>query len=405
MDYFLFFLALFSGGFMAWGVGANDVANAMGTSVGSKVITIKQAILIAAVFEGLGAIFGSGGVTDTIRYDLLDIEFYQNDMMVLAYGMIASLLASATWLMLATNKGWPVSTTHSIIGAVVGFGMVSQGPSNIQWIQIISIAASWLVTPIISGITGFIIFKLVQKLVLRHAEPAYCALAFFAACIGGLAFLAGQFVLDQVDIQRGSEGLSIIFAAIFVSGAYYWRQKSLSKGLSYRQKCQEAERIFGMLALITACIMAFAHGANDVANAIGPLASVIEILKFGSLQVGSPLPPWVLGFGAAGVVFGLAIFGYKIMASVGSKITVLSPSRSFSAQSATGMVVLGASWFGFPVSTTHTLVGAVLGVGLARGLAAVDLHVVRGIFMSWVITIPAGALFSIFYFAVFGVMF
>ena len=395
----LFWLAIFSGLFMAWAVGANDVANAMGTSVGSKVITIKQAILIAAIFEGLGALLASSGVTSTIRQDIVDVAYFQDNPIILAKGMIAALLASATWLMLATQKGWPVSTTHSIVGAVLGFGLVSQGVQYIQWEKISAIAISWLTTPIISAVIGSVIFKIVQKSVLMKPDPYKRAKMFFVFAMTSIVWGIARVGLTAYQLDVWLIPVTTVCIAIAIVSIFYLSSTTESVLLtSYRQRCQGAEKVFGVLALASACAMAFAHGANDVANAIGPLASVIEILEYGILKTNSSFPFWITGLGAMGVVLGLAMFGYKIIASVGTKITTLSPSRSFCAQLATAAVVLSASWLGYPVSTTHVLVGAVLGVGLARGFAAVNLSVVRGIFMSWAVTIPAGVFFSIGYF-------
>lgn len=396
----LFWLAIISGGFMAWAVGANDVANAMGTSVGSKVITIKQAILIAAIFEGLGAVLSSGHVTGTIRNDIVDIYYYQGKSLILAKGMVASLFASATWLIVATFRGWPVSTTHSIIGALVGFGLITQGPEHIHWYKIAAIAGSWLVTPIISAGLSWFCFKMIQWLVLSHYNPLVRSSAFFSVVVGLLAAFFGlmgsQYLLGQPEYPLSvSLGLT---AGLVAFGLSHAKTDLL---LCYREQIKKSERLFGVLALCSACAMAYAHGANDVANAIGPMASVVDIIQYGAIREGG-LPTWLVFLGACGVVLGLAMFGYRIIASVGSKITVLSPSRSFSAQLATSTVVLTASHLGFPVSTTQTLVGAVLGVGLARGLAAVNLSVVQEIFMSWGVTIPAGGVFSVVYFTLLG---
>lgn len=397
MDYLLFVLALFSGGFMAWGVGANDVANAMGTSVGSKIITVKQAIMIAAVFEALGAFFGSGTVTGTIRNNIIQPSLYSEIPFVLAKGMMAALLASATWLMLATQKGWPVSTTHSIVGAVIGFGVISQGGQHIQWSNISMIALSWVVTPLMSGFIGWLVFRVIQRFVLIHPTPNIQA-----AYVSGVFLGAMILVVIYETLVYWGVGTSYIFllAPLVMLLCIMAFKSVMPDADSYRERCRQVEKMFGVLALFTACAMAFAHGANDVANAIGPLASVVDILQDGQINSANTVPVWVLIYGAMGVVLGLAMFGYKIILSVGSKITVLSPSRSFSAQLATAITILMASRMGFPVSTTHTLVGAVLGVGLARGLAAVNLSVVRGIFMSWGITIPAGALFAMGYFSI-----
>lgn len=396
MDTVLFWLAILSGCFMAWAVGANDVANAMGTSVGSKVITIRQAVLIAAIFEGMGAFLSSGTVTGTIQHDIIDIAFYDDNMLVLAKGMVASLFASATWLILATQRGWPVSTTHSIIGAVVGFGLVTQGVSAIHWEKIGSIVLSWLLTPVVSGFIAWFCFKLIQWFVLRHhnaLERCSIFFSFFTGFVGGVVGLYLSFYM----LGRYDHLFSIGIAMCTGLSTYGLSHTRSDLMLSYREQTQKAEKMFGFLALCSACAMAYAHGSNDVANAIGPMASVVDILKYGYIKQDS-LPVWLVLTGSAGVVTGLAMYGYKIITSVGTKITTLSPSRSFSAQLSTSLVVLIASSMGMPVSTTQTLVGAVLGVGLARGLAAVNLSVVQEIFMSWGVTIPAGGLFSMIYF-------
>lgn len=396
----LFWLAILSGGFMAWAVGANDVANAMGTSVGSKVITIKQAILIAAIFEGLGAMLSSGSVTGTIQSGIVDIHYYEGQSLILARGMVAALFASASWLILATGRGWPVSTTHSIIGALVGFGLVTQGVSGIHWHKIMVIGSSWLVTPIISGGLSWFAFKLIQWLVLGHHNPLMRAGIFFSVCITMMTAAVG--IAISTYLLGYCECVSIVSFALSAGLIAYWVSHSKADQiLCYREQTAKVEKMFGFLALCSACAMAYAHGANDVANAIGPMASVVDILKYGAIRQDA-LPTWLVFLGACGVVSGLAMYGYKIIASVGTKITTLSPSRSFSAQLATSLVVLVASKMGLPVSTTQTLVGAVLGVGLARGIAAVNLSVVQEIFMSWGITIPAGSFFSILYFWILG---
>jgi PiT family inorganic phosphate transporter len=397
----LFWLAIISGGFMAWAVGANDVANAMGTSVGSKIITIKQAILIAALFEGLGAMLSSGNVTGTIRNDIIDIHVYQ-DQMVLAQGMVAALFASATWLIIATTRGWPVSTTHSIVGALVGFGLVTEGADHIQWHNIASIGIHWVVTPIISGGISWFSFKLIQRFVLTHYNPLMRVSVFFSVMMAIGAFFASllfsNFIFGHHEYLFA---LSVACTAALLSyGLNYSKSDQI---LSYREQIQRTEKVFGLLALCSACAMAYAHGANDVANAIGPMASVVDILQYGYIKQDS-LPLWLVFLGSCGVVLGLAMYGYKIISSVGSKITTLSPSRSFSAQFATSIVVLVASYLGMPVSTTQTLVGAVLGVGLARGLAAVNLSVVLEIFMSWGVTLPIGGVFAILYYWLLGLI-
>ncbi|MCL4108036.1 UNVERIFIED_CONTAM: hypothetical protein GTU68_017064 [Idotea baltica] len=317
---------------MAWGIGANDVANAMATSVGSKAITIKQAIIIAAIFEFLGAYLAGGQVTATIRKGIVDLNAFEGNPDLLIWGMLAALLAAGTWLLIASMRGWPVSTTHSIVGAVIGFAAVGVSIDAVSWDKVGTIVMSWVVSPVLAGAIAFGVFMSIQKLVLNTETPL------------------------------------------------------------------NNEKIFAVLMVFTAAAMAFAHGSNDVANAVGPMAAVISVAQSGELASKSDLPSWVLLVGAVGIVIGLATLGYKVMATVGENITELTPTRGFSAEIGAASTVVLASYTGLPISTTQTLVGAILGVGLARGIAAIDLRVVGNIFMSWVITLPAGAILSIIFF-------
>lgn len=401
-------LAIIFGFFMAWGVGANDVANAMGTSVGSKALTLIQAIIIAAIFEAAGALLAGGQVTNTIRSQIIDASLFANNPQVLIYGMLASLLAAGSWLIIATRFGWPVSTTHSIVGAVIGFGIIELGVDSIYWYQVINIVLSWIVTPIISGVIAYFLFRSVQMLIFDSETPVRNARRYVPAYI----FLAAL-VLTLVTLFSGLKHLGLnlsvdqnILLAIVLSlgiallGALYLHFIHTRNGeIEDHPNFSALEKIFGVLMLFTACAMAFAHGSNDVANAIGPLAAVYGIVKSGGFVLAeSKIPFWVMGLGAVGIVSGLAMYGYKVIATIGSEITQLTPSRGFAAQLATASTVVIASGLGLPISTTQTLVGAVLGVGFARGIGALNLSVVRNIFMSWIITLPAGAVFAILYF-------
>lgn len=402
-------LAALFGVFMAWGIGANDVANAMATSVGSRALTIKQAILVAAVFEFLGAVLAGGAVTSTIRQGIVDADLVGDEPELLIYGMLASLLAAGTWLLIASRQGWPVSTTHSIVGAIVGFAAVGIGIDAVQWGKVGSIVMSWVISPLVAGLIAYLIFSSVQWLILRHPDPLarakrfvpfYMFLAAFTitlvTLIKGLRYVGLEFTLLQ--------SYSLAFAIgvlIAVIGGIAIQRIQPDRKIDKKQHFYTVERVFGVLMIVTACSMAFAHGSNDVANAIGPLAAVIAVAQTGQVGSEAPVPVWVLVLGGTGIVVGLATFGRHVIATVGEKITQLTPSRGFAAELAAATTIVIASGTGMPISTTHTLVGAVLGVGMARGIDAIDLRVVRRIFTSWIVTLPVGAILAIVFFLVF----
>ncbi|WP_324732222.1 inorganic phosphate transporter [Pseudomonas paeninsulae] len=402
----LLLLACLFGFFMAWGVGANDVANAMGTSVGSQALTIKQAILVAMVFEFAGAYLAGGQVTETIKSGIVDATLITPDLMVL--GMMSALLAAGTWLLIASMRGWPVSTTHSIVGAVIGFAAVGVSMDAVNWAGVGPIVASWVVSPVLSGTVAFGLFVSVQKLIIDTDEPFLNAKRFVPLYM----FLTG-FMVSLVTVTKGlkhigldlsaAEGLLIalgVGALVMLLGIVLLSRIKIDieadKGFHYAS----VEKVFAVLMIFTACSMAFAHGSNDVANAVGPLAAIVGVIQSGGEAVGAKaaLPAWVLLLGAVGIVIGLATYGYKVIATIGKQITELTPSRGFAAELATATTVVGASAIGLPVSTTHTLVGAVLGVGLARGIGALNLGVIGKIFMSWLITLPVGAALAIVFF-------
>ncbi len=402
-------LAALFGVFMAWGIGANDVANAMATSVGSKALTIRQAIMVAAVFEFLGAVLAGGEVTSTIRKGIVDTDLLASSPKLLIYGMLASLLSAGTWLLIASRRGWPVSTTHTIVGAIVGFAAVGIGIDAVQWGQVGTIVMSWVVSPLTAGFIAFLIYTSVQRLILSQEDPLAQAKRYVPVYI----FLAA-FTIVLVTIVKGLKhiGLEIslansyllaiaIAATIAVVGAIAIQRIEPDRKAEKKAHFYTVERVFAVLMVVTACSMAFAHGSNDVANAIGPLAAVISIAKTGIVGAQSSIPIWVLVLGGTGIVVGLATFGKHVIATVGRKITQLTPSRGFAAELAAATTIVIASGTGIPISTTHTLVGAVLGVGLARGIDAIDLRVVGRIFVSWVVTIPAGAILAIIFFLIF----
>lgn len=402
-------LAALFGVFMAWGIGANDVANAMATSVGSRALTIRQAILVAAVFEFLGAVLAGGAVTSTIRKGIVDSSLLVDTPELLVYGMLASLLAAGTWLLIASKKGWPVSTTHSIVGAIVGFAAVGIGIDAVQWGQVGSIVMSWVISPLVAGFIAFLIFSSVQWLILGHADPLARAkryvpvYMFFAAfTITLVTLLKGlTHVGLEVSILQSYLLAAMIALVIATVGGFAIQRIQSDPKIEKKRHFYTVERVFGVLMIITACSMAFAHGSNDVANAIGPLAAVITVAQSGIVGTQSPVPLWVLLLGGIGLVVGLSTFGRHVIATVGERITQLTPSRGFAAELAAATTIVIASGTGMPISTTHTLVGAVLGVGMARGIEAIDLRVVGRIFASWIITIPAGAVLAVLFFVVF----
>ncbi|MBE0363133.1 inorganic phosphate transporter, PiT family [Pseudoalteromonas ulvae UL12] len=400
----LVIIAAIVGFIMAYGIGANDVANAMGTSVGSKALTIKQAILIAMVFEFAGAYLAGGEVTSTIRKGIIDSGMFVEIPELLVLGMISALLAAGTWLLVASVLGWPVSTTHSIIGAIIGFAVVAVGSEAVQWGKVLGIVGSWVVTPAISGFIAYLIFMSAQKLIFDTESPLKNAKRYVPIYMG----LAG-FVMSLVTIKKGlkhiginlgaTEGylLSIAIAVIVgIIGAVVIKRLKMDPEADREMQFTNVERVFAVLMVLTACCMAFAHGSNDVANAIGPLAAVVSIVQHdGEIVKKSELVWWILPLGGFGIVAGLAILGKKVIKTIGEGITHLTPSRGFAAELAAASTVVIASGTGLPISTTQTLVGAVLGVGMARGIAALNMGVVRNIVISWVVTLPIGAVLAI----------
>jgi inorganic phosphate transporter, PiT family len=400
-------LAVVFGVYMTWGIGANDVANAMGTSVGSRAITIKQAIVIAAVFEFAGAFIAGGNVTATIRKGIIDPAAVVNSPEILVYGMLAALLAAAVWLMIATTRGWPVSTTHSIVGAIIGFAVAGIGVDSVAWGKVGQIAASWVVSPLLGGIIAFMLMQSIRRLILDTEHPFESAKRWGPAYV----FLVG-FTISLVTLFKGlshlkidlSVGMSFFAAALFGLGLAFigWlmiRRVVVDPGADRDFHYASVEKVFVPMMLFTACAMAFAHGSNDVANGIGPLAAVVSIVQSGGeVAQKAALPLWILILGGTGIVVGLATMGYRVMQTIGTNITELTPSRGYCATLAAAATVVLASRTGLPVSTTHIAVGAVIGVGLARGIGAIDMRVIGGIVVSWVITLPAGGILAALFF-------
>jgi PiT family inorganic phosphate transporter len=400
-------LAVIFGLYMTWGIGANDVANAMGTSVGSGAITVMQAIIIAAIFEFTGAFIAGGNVTSTIRKGIVDPSSLVDSPEILVYGMLAALLAAAVWLMIASWRGWPVSTTHSIVGALVGFAVAGIGVDAVQWGKIGQIAASWIVSPALGGLIAYLLMMSIRKVILNTDNPFESAKRWGPVYV----FLVG-FIISLVTMFKGLKHLklelsvsqsftgAVIFGLIVAAiGWLMMRNIEVDKEADRDYHFASVEKIFVPMMIFTACAMAFAHGSNDVANGIGPLAAVASIiLSGGEVAQKADLPLWILILGGTGIVLGLATMGYKVMQTIGTRITQLTPSRGFCATLAAAATVVLASRTGLPVSTTHIAVGAVIGVGLARGVGAIDLRVIGGIVVSWVVTLPVGGILAALFF-------
>jgi PiT family inorganic phosphate transporter len=400
-------LAMVFGLYMTWGIGANDVANAMGTSVGSGAITVMQAIIIAAVFEFAGAFIAGGHVTSTIRKGIIDPAPIANNPEILVFGMLASLLAAGIWLMVASRRGWPVSTTHSIVGAIVGFAIAGIGVDAVNWGKIGQIAASWVVSPVLGGLVAFLLMLSIRRLVLNTDSPIKSARLWGPWYV----FLVG-FIISLVTLFKGLKHLDLELSVVmsFLAAVSFglilagigWlliRRVKDDPEADLVYHYASVERVFTPMMIFTACAMAFAHGSNDVANGIGPLAAVVSIVQSGGeVMQSSALPLWILVLGGVGIVVGLGTMGYRVMRTIGTEITELTPTRGYCATPAAAAVVVLASRTGLPVSTTHIAVGAVIGVGLARGIGAIDLRVIGGIIISWVVTLPVGGVLAALFF-------
>ena len=432
----LLVIALVGGLYMAWNIGANDVANAMGTSVGSGAITLRQAVIIAGIFEFAGAFIVGGGVAQTVRKGIVDMDQFRAGVTNrapaqptarsrpakdataaiearpeddgttdrvhanLAIGMLSALLGAALWLNVATFFGQPVSTTHAIVGAVVGFALVAAGPGCIVWSKMGIIALSWVISPLAGGLLAYTIYRLIQRFVLHSKDPVSRARKAVPLGFAAVVFVMALSIVYKV-MHLGMDGLwkalPLAFIAAVFAGAIAravlvkkTRDQNVPAGESY----QVVERWFSRIQPVSACYLAFAHGANDVANAIGPLAAVVHYCTGGAMGAATRVPLWLLAMGGVGIVLGVMTYGYKVIQSIGKKITEITPTRGYSAEFGTATSVLICSMLGLPISTTLVLVGAVMGVGLARGFGAIDMAVLNRIFASWAITIPVAAGFS-----------
>ncbi|MDP1835509.1 MAG: inorganic phosphate transporter [Chlamydiales bacterium] len=460
LDTFLIAAVLLAGLYMAWNIGANDVANAIGTSVGSGALTLRQACIMAAILEFCGAFFFGSHVSETVQTGIVHTDNFAQTPYLLVYGMLSALIASGVWLQIASYYGWPVSTTHSIIGAIVGFGMVSGGYEIVQWDNVAYIVSSWIISPILGALLSYTIFSFLRRKVFYHRHPMEAAkrltpyLVLFAVTMlgmlvvydqieelkwrstfwpslaislgaGGVAALISHWLIKDLKIRpshtkrvlpygpevaleldKAKKHLTTVQDTSTGELHYYVSliiEEVDNMSHSLKKEAEEepdnseytaVERIFSYLQMMSAAFMAFAHGANDVANAIGPVAAALAILTNGYLTTGAEIPAWLLGLGGLGIVVGLATWGWRVIETIGKKITELTPTRGFCAELAAATTVVFASRLGMPISTTHTLVGAVIGIAFARGIGALNLGTTRDIILSWIVTVPAGALIA-----------
>lgn len=413
-DFMYIALACILGVIMTWSVGANDLANIMSTTMGSKAISARNAIIIAVLFEFAGAFLGGKGVSNTLRGGIINTNDLIQIPYVLLHGMLAVLSAGTVWMLIASYFGMPVSITNAIVGAIVGFGLVVVGPSSMHWHTVISIAISWIASPTIAGLVGYLIFISIQRMILVQAKPFN-----FAKRYSPIYFFIVGVVLAVMIIIKGLQHFHVILPSVqfwgtlLISGVVFaiigeFLIKRITLEDEGRLKAQFAstEKIFGILMGLTACAMVFAHGSNDVAIAVGPMAAIITIAQsHGTILYTTDLPDWITFIGVVGVITGLLMYGRKIIETVGEGITNLTPSRAFSATLAAASTVVVSTSLGIPVSATQTLVGGILGVGLARGIGALNLRVVRNILMSWIITLPVSAGLTISFFYIFQAIF
>lgn len=418
MEHGLIFMVLACavGLWMTWGVGANDLANIMSTTMGSKAVSVKQAMFIAVVFEIAGAVLGGSGVTDTIRGGIISPAVFADTPQLFIYSMLSVLMAGAVWMTTASFVGMPVSITNAIVGALVGVGAIMLGIHAVHWQEVGYIAISWIVSPAIAGVISYLLFISIKRSILGAEDPMaaaqrYVPIYLFAVgiilalmtALKGLNHILGNVTFLQKEIIVVVTALTIFFV-----GLYAIRKIRLKQRLPIDRHSQFVyiESMFSVLMAFTACAMVFAHGSNDVAIAVGPIVGIISAVKEGYPTHDGIVFYSIMLFGCLGVILGLMMYGRKVIETVGTAITTLTPSRAFAATLAAASTVVVSTSTGIPVSATQTLVGAVFGVGLARGIGALNLSVIRNIFMSWIITIPvaAGLATMFFYFlrAIFG---
>jgi len=394
-EYIILIVGYVFGFYMAWNIGANDVANSMASAVGAKAITIRQAVFIAGILNIVGAVFIGSHVTNTIRKGIVSTEILTDPHTALI-GALAALLAAALWVSFATWRSLPVSTTHSIVGAMIGFGIMAGGFSVINWVKLGGVVASWIISPVFSLAIGYVMFKIIVKLILSKQDTFQRALNLSPFFIGIAVFIVVLSFLFKTPLGKGlAIGMPVaVLAGLLLALAVGWLGKKLLQRFVKKDDSNGAESVFRRIQIGTSCYVALAQGANDVANAIGPLAVIYFLVKTGGVGAKVPVPVFLLFFGGIGIACGIGMAGHRVMDTIGRKITTLTNTRGFSVDFAAATTVLVASKMGLPVSTTHAAVGGVMGVGLARGLEAVNFRVIFQIMLYWVLTVPAAALTS-----------
>ncbi|MFH1117644.1 MAG: anion permease [Pseudomonadota bacterium] len=385
-------LSVLAGGYMAWNIGANDVANSMASAVGAKAITMRQAVIVAGILTFVGATFVGSHVTQTIRKGIIDASV-TTDPKLIVLGLLSALLAASLWVFLATAKSLPVSTTHSIVGAMVGFGLIVGGPAVVNWGKLLGIVIGWIISPILSGIAAFCLFHVIDKVVLSRMDTLSGAVSTTPVLLAIAVFIMtlSLFLETPLSKKLGIHGVFVIIVPLCCTLAAYGASWLFLRSVLPKLNISGGEEIFRYLQVMTSCYVALGNGANDVANAMGPLSGIYFICTTGSVSAHVPVPTWLLAFGGIMITVGICTWGYRVIETLGSKITQLTNSRGFTVDFATASVILGASMLGLPVSTTHAAVGAYVGVGLAGGLQALDLRILWKIVVYWMITVPVAA--------------
>jgi PiT family inorganic phosphate transporter len=409
INVFILISAILVGLYSAINIGANDVANSMATSVASKALTIKKAVVVAGICDVLGAVLVGRHVATTICKGIVDPLHFIDKPYLFIFGMMAALLGSALWVNIATYFKLPVSTTHSIMGGVVGFGLISVGFAGIKWKIVLYVVLSWVISPVFGGLIAFTIFSIIKKFILsstdpitqiRRIGPFFTGMVFFILSLAVIYKGPERFHLDFPPIEAFLISLCIGAGGFFLGSFFLRKYKEKDMDPYY-----QVEKMANPLQILSASFQAFSHGANDVANAIGPVAAIVSVAQTQRVDMEVSVPIWLLLLGGAGLAFGVYTWGYRVMETVGEKITSITPTRGFSAEFGTATTVLICSRLGMPVSTTHVAVGNIIGVGLARGISAINLDVIKKIFSGWIISLPAAGLFSVFLYKIFLLLF
>ncbi len=426
MPYTLLSVALLAF-YVAWNLGANDVANAMGTSVGSKAVTLKQALIIAGVLEFTGAVLFGHEVTETLATKIANPALFAATPQIFVTGMITVLISCGVWLQIATSRGLPVSSSHAVVGAIAGFSWVALGVDAIDWSSIKLISIGWILTPLISGAIAALFYSQIKHWILDQPNQlvqlqewipwlSTLLLGIFGVIVlPSLTEPLTNFVIEQIGFTIPAYDIPLLTGAVAAVGLTIisWRQLGKMGGdegellpTPHSPLPNPVERLFARFQLLSACFVAFAHGSNDVGNAIAPLAAIVYINRTGSVPTdGITIPIWILILGGAGIVGGLAVWGKKVIATIGENIIALQPSSGFCAELATATTILIASRLGLPVSTSHALVGGVVGIGLVQNINSIKFQTLKGIAAAWLITIPVSAILSAALFSIARILF